>query len=109
MTKCYLCGKGLLKKQKTEFSLYGVSLGMFDAEICNICHEKFFDEKASEEIDAVAKQKGLWGLEAETTIGQAGDSLIVRIHKPLAEFLKLKKGGKVRIRPEDKRHVLVEI
>jgi hypothetical protein len=89
--------------------LYGVSLGKFDAEVCNSCNEKFFGEKASDEIDKIAKQKGLWGLEAETTIGKAGDSLIVRINKQLATFFKLKKGGKIRIRPEDERHIIIEI
>jgi len=109
MTKCYLCGKGTLKRQKTDFSLYGMSLGRFDAEVCSACSEKFFDAKASEQIDKAAKQKGVWGLEAETTVGQAGDSLIVRINKQLAQFLKLKKGSRVRIRPEDKHHAVIEL
>lgn len=109
MTKCYLCQKGTLEKKKVEFKLYGELVGSFSAEVCSQCGEKFFDEKTSAKIDEAAKTKGLWGLEAETSIGKTGDSLMVRINKQLAEFLGLQKGEKVKIRPEDKKRLVIEI
>ena len=51
MAKCYLCNKGELEKKKADFSLYGKLIGKFDAEVCNTCHETFFDEGSSEKID----------------------------------------------------------
>jgi len=109
MEKCYTCEKGTLKKQKVDFKLYGELVGKFDADVCDKCGEKFFDEATSEKIDVEAKAKGLWGLEAETSIGQSGDSLMVRINKPLAGFLNLHKGEKVKIRPEDKKRLIIEV
>ena len=38
--RCYTCEKGNLTKRKTEYKLYGVSLGRFNAEVCDRC-EKF--------------------------------------------------------------------
>ncbi len=107
--KCYMCNKGNLIRKKTEFKLYGESLGKFDSDVCSKCGEVFYDEKASDLIDAAAKQKGLWGLEATTKIAQAGDSLVIRINKKLAEFMKLKKGEEVKLHPESKDKLIIEM
>lgn len=109
MEKCYICEKGMLKKKEVDFSMYGELVGKFNATVCSLCGEKFFDEKESNQIDEAIKAKGFWGLETETNISQSGDSLMVRINKPLAEFFKLYKGEKVKIRPEDKKKILIEI
>jgi len=99
--KCWEC-KGKVVKRKADFSIYGVNLGKFPAEVCSKCGEVVFDEETSNKIDSIAKAKGLWGLEARTKVGQAGDSLIIRINKKLAKFLDLKKGEEVTVAPENK-------
>ncbi len=60
--KCEECG-GKLVKKNVDFSMYGITLGKFVAEVCLKCGEEVFDEKTSDEIDRIAKQKGLFGLE----------------------------------------------
>ncbi|MBI4447926.1 hypothetical protein HY643_03015 [Candidatus Woesearchaeota archaeon] len=66
--KCYTCEKGNLKRIKSEFKLYGLILGKFNSEVCDKCGQTFFGENASNAIDKVAKQKGLWGLDAKTKV-----------------------------------------
>ena len=100
MKKCYLCEMGSLKEDKVDFRLYGKTIGKFNAEKCDKCGEVFFDEKESDKIDQAAKEKGLWGLEAETTVTQAGNSLAIRIPKKIADFMHLKKGTSTVIHPE---------
>ena len=68
--RCYICNKGTMKKKKVEYKIYGVLLGKFDAEVCDQCSEIFFDEVTSRKITEIAKQKGLFGLEAKTKIGK---------------------------------------
>lgn len=107
-SRCEECG-GAIVKSDVDFKLYGVSLGKFPAQTCSKCGEECFDEKTSEHIDTVAKEKGLWGLSATSRIGVAGDSFIIRINKRLAEFLDLKKGEEVSLRPESKNKIIVEV
>ncbi len=57
MEKCYICEKGDLQNKKVDFMLYGEKIGLFDAEVCTICGERFFDEKTSEKIDQATKAK----------------------------------------------------
>ncbi len=109
MEKCYICEKGTMEKKKVDFSLYGEFIGKFDAEVCPVCKENFFDEETSNKIDVATKAKGLWGLEAETSVGQSGDSLMVRINKQLAQFLHLQKGERIKIRPEDRKKIIIEV
>ncbi len=109
MTKCYICEKGKLIRKKVDFDVYGVSIGKFPAEVCNKCNETFFDEEISIKIDEAVKTKGLWGLEAKTKIGKVGDALDVRFNKRLVEFLNLKKGEEVTIKPETKKKIIVEL
>ena len=108
MEKCYTCEKGNLERKKVDFMLYGELIGKFDADVCSKCGEKFFDEKTSKKIDEATKAKGLWGLEVETSVGQSGDSLMVRINKQLAEFLHLHKGEKIKIWPESRKKLVIE-
>ena len=104
---CYIWEKGHLTKKKIDYKLYGVSLGKFDAEICGRCGEIFFDESTSSKMTRIAKQKGLWGLQARTRIGQAGTTLDVRLPRRIIEFLKLKKGKEVEIYPEGKNKLVI--
>lgn len=102
------CGGRIIKK-KIDFSMYGTSLGKFEAEVCQKCGEELFSEKISNQIDETAKKKGLWGLEAHTKIGKAGDSLIIRINKKIADFYGLKQGEEITITPKDKKEISVLI
>jgi len=107
--KCYICEKGNLKKKKADYKLHGISLGKFDAEICDHCGEIFFSEEVSKRMTKIAKRKGLWGLQAKTKIGQAGTTLDIRLPKKIIEFLELKKGEEVTIYPESKNKLVITI
>ena len=88
--------------------MYGVSLGVFDTEICPGCGEEFYDEKTSELINKKAKEKGLWGLESKTKIGKSGNSIIIRVSKQIADFMELQTGEEVHLHPEGKKRLVVE-
>lgn len=107
--KCYICEKGSLAKKKVDYKLYGVSIGKFDAEVCGKCGEVFFDEDASKKMNEIAKKKGLWGLQTKTKVGQAGTTLDIRLPKKIIDFLNLKKGKEVEIRPEGKDKLVISI
>jgi len=96
-------------KKKVDYSLFGVSLGKFPAEVCAKCGETCFDEETSRKMTKIAKEKGLWNLETKTKVGKVGDALDVRFNKRLIEFLNLKKGEEVTIYPESKNKVIIEI
>ena len=105
---CPICN-GKLKKVKADYEYYDIYIGKFDAEKCLECGEIFFTENASDKIDRIAKEKGLWGLERRSKISYSGNSLIVRIPKDIAEFLDLKNGKEIQIHPEGKKKLVVEI
>lgn len=109
MEKCYICEKGDLIKKKVDYKLYGIDLGKFYAEVCSKCGEIFFDEKISKKMTELAKEKGLWGLQAKTKIGQSGTTLDIRLPKKIIEFLKLKKGKEVEIYPEGNNRLIISI
>ena len=106
MKKCDECG-GKIEHKKTDFKLFGISLGKFDALVCSKCGQTLFTEEISNKIDKVAKEKGLWGLEAKSKVAKVGDSLSIRVNKKLANFLDLKKGEEVTLIPEGKNKLLV--
>jgi len=107
-TTCWECGKEMIKKP-VEYKLHGVLLGKFSALVCESCHETIFSEETSRAITAVAKQKGLWGLQAKTKLGLAGKTLDVRLPKKIIEFMKLKKGAEVTITPENKNKLTITV
>ena len=104
---CEECHGKIIKK-KVDFSLYGESLGEFPAEVCTKCGEEVFDEEVSEQMDKIAQEKGLWGLEAETKIAKVGSSLAVIINKKIAEFMGLQQGREVHIHPENKGRIVID-
>lgn len=108
MVKCYLCEKGELRRVKTPYKLYGEYLGDFEAEQCNKCSEIFYSEETSRKMTEAAKKKGLWGLNAESKIGQSGTTLDIRVPKKIIEFMNLKKGEYIKIYPEDKKRLVIE-
>jgi hypothetical protein len=103
--KCPLCG-GKLRKGKIEECMFGVSLGRFPAEICAKCGESFTDGPTTRLIEQAAKKKGIWGLGMRTKIAKAGNSLVVRIPKKLAVFLRLTQGKETYLHPEDHKLVI---
>jgi len=106
---CANCGNKDVELKKVDFKVYGISLGKFEAEVCNRCGEEVFSEEVSDKIDGIAKKKGLWGLEARTRVAQSGDGLVIRVNKKLANFLGLKKGEEITLTPESKHKLVVEI
>ena len=103
---CWECGKRL-KQQRVAYSLYGKKIGMFPAKVCGHCNETYFSEETSRKMTSIAKQKGLWGLQSMTKIGQAGSTLDIRLPKRIIKFFDLKKGEEVTIYPEDKNKMIV--
>ncbi len=107
-TKCEECG-GKLAKKEVEFKLYEESLGKFPAEVCLSCGEELFDEETSDRIDVVTKERGLWGLGAQTKLAQVGSSIAVTINKKIADFMQLEKGEEVNVHPENKKRLIIDI
>ena len=102
--KCYECNGEVIKK-KVEFSMYGIKLGLFPAEVCKKW-EEVFDSKTMETMEQKAKAKGIWGLGKKSKVIMAGNSIAVRIPKKIAEFLKLKPGKETFVHPDNKRLVI---
>ena len=106
--KCEECG-GRIQRKTVDYDYLGEHIGRFPAEVCVKCGEVVFDEDASDAIERRVKMKGLYGLGATTTVGVAGSSLVIRVTKQLAEFLKLRKGERVHIQPESRERIVVEL
>lgn len=56
--KCPVC-EGKVERKEVPYSIGGVNLGTFDADVCASCGEVFFTEASSDTIDAKAKKMGL--------------------------------------------------
>jgi len=106
--KCPICNQGTLKTGKVKEEMLGEYLGEFPAEICTQCGESFTDEETTRKIELEAKKRGIWGLEKKTTITRTGNSLAVRIPKPIADHLILREGEAIYIRP-DKKKIIIEV
>ncbi len=109
MTTCPVCEKGTLKPVKEKHVLFGVDLGTYPGEKCSKCGEVFTDSSIMQKIEAVAKQKGIWGLGKKTRIARTGNSLAVRIPKEVADYLKLREGTEAYIHPEKNKIVIEAI
>lgn len=107
-TTCWECGKEMIKKS-VEYKLHGISIGKFPALVCEKCNETIFREETSRNITAIAKEKGLWGLQAKTKIGQAGKTLDIRLPKKIIEFMKIKRRVEVTITPENKHTITIKV
>ncbi len=105
--KCPVCEKGNLAKGRIREIMFGVDLGEFSAMVCNKCSESFTDEATTRLIEEAAKKKGIWGLGKTTKIAKAGNSMVVRVPKQIAEFLKMKVGQEAFVHP-DKDKLVIE-
>lgn len=106
--RCEECG-GRIEKKLVDYDYLGEHIGKFQAEVCCKCGEVVLEEDVSDEIEKRVKEKGLFGLGATTTVGVAGSSVVIRITKKLAEFLKLRRGERVHIHPESRQRIVVEV
>ena len=106
--KCWECN-GTYRHKMVDFSCYGIILGKFKAKVCDACGDKIFSEEVSDDIDNLAKEKGLWGLESKTKVGKVGNSLDIKVSNKIAKFLELKKGQEVNIHPESKKRLIMEV
>lgn len=104
--KCPVCEKAELKKGKIREIMFGTDLGEFPALICANCKESFTDEATTRQIEKAAKKKGIWGLGKTTKIAKAGNSIVVRIPKPIADFLRIKAGQEAFVHPEKDKLVV---
>lgn len=105
---CWDCGKKMVSKT-VPYSLYGIEIGRFPAKICPKCNEPFFSEETSKKITRLVKEKKLWGLQANTRVGQAGKTLDIRLPKKIIDFIELKKGTEVTITPENKNKLVISL
>ncbi len=101
--------KGELKEKIVDYKEYGISLGKFKGKVCTNCNETYFEPEIVDKIQAKSKELGLFGLAKTTKVAQVGNSLAVRIPKELVDFLKLKKEETVRIMPNSRNQILIEI
>lgn len=101
--------EGNLARKKVDFSMYGESLGEFPALVCSKCGSEYFDDETTGKIEKIAKQKGLWGLESQTKIAEVGNSYAIRISKRIFDFMDLKKGEEVTIKPESKKKLVISV
>jgi len=109
MKKCPVCEKGTLSKKTVSYEVYEEKLGDFPALVCGACGEEWFNEATAREIEQLEKEKGLFGLSARTKISYSGNSLIVRIPKAIADFMKLSKEQVVTVHPEGRDKFSVEL
>lgn len=106
--KCWECD-GNYKYKMVDFSVYGVSLGKFKAKVCDKCGDTIFNEDVSDQIDKIAKKKGLWGLESKTKIGKVGNALDIRLSNRISKFCRVKKGTDINVHPESPKRIIVDI
>lgn len=106
---CPICGKGELHQGKVKEEMFGVELGMFDAEVCTECGESFLGADGMDALEKRAKELGLWGLASKVKIVKSGNSLVVRIPSALARYLKVKSGQEVMIAPERNKRLVLEL
>ncbi|MDP3639814.1 MAG: hypothetical protein Q8R53_01260 [Nanoarchaeota archaeon] len=109
METCDECKKGKLRKKSVEYVIYGKGLGNFPALVCDRCNETLFAGETFFAIERQAKQKGVWGIAAKTRIGTSGNSLDVKIPKPVVDFLGLRKGQEVVIEPLGEKKFQVSV
>ena len=106
--QCWECD-GRMIQRTVPYLLYGIEIGKFPALVFGKCEEVIFSAETSARITRLVKEKGLWGLQAQTKVGQAGKTLDIRIPKRITEFIKLKKGTAVTITPESRNKIVITV
>jgi hypothetical protein len=106
---CPVCGRGTLKPGMIREEMLGVDLGSCPGEMCSNCGETFLSTESMHAIEQRARELGLWGLASKVKIARSGNSLVVRIPAPLAQYLRLKKGQEVMVSPENENRLVLEL
>ena len=106
MTKCPTCNKGMLQEVMEKHTMYGIDLGTYPGEKCTSCKEVFTDAEVIKKIEAIAKEKGIWGIGQKTKITRTGNSLAIRIPRRIVNFLNLKEGEEAYLHPEGKKLIV---
>jgi len=57
---CPKCNKGELKKVIAHYKVNKLKLGNFQAFACNLCNEKWLNEKTSRKIEKLEKKNNLF-------------------------------------------------
>ncbi len=104
-----MCNKGNLAEKIVDYKEFGVSLGRYKGSICTNCGETFFDSEIAKKIQAKSKEFGLFGLAKKTKVAKVGNSLAIRIPKEIADFIKLRKEGEVRIIPKSQSELIISV
>lgn len=107
--KCPVCRRGSLRLKRVREEMFGVDLGSYDAEVCSHCGEVFFTAESVDQIEARAREVGLWGLASKVKVAKSGNSLVVRIPSPLARYLKLRNGQEVLVAPDQKHRLVLDL
>lgn len=109
MKKCPICEIGNLKEGNLEEEMFGISLGRYQAEICDNCGESIVDENTMLEIEQKARKLGIWGLAKKIKVVRIGNSLAVRLPADVAKFMKLHEGSEIFLHPEGTTKIILEI
>jgi ribosomal protein S27AE len=106
--RCPACGEGSLRKKRVHEEMFGVDLGVYEAEVCDSCGESFMSATSMDKIEARAKELGLWGLASKVKVGKSGNSLVVRIPAALARYLRMRSGQEVLVAPDRANRLVLE-
>ncbi len=109
MKKCPICGSGELKKGEIEEEMFGISLGRYNAEICDTCGESFVDEATMRAIEQKARELGIWGIAKRAKVVRSGDSLAIKIPADIAKLFKLYEGEEIFLYPAGTTKLTLEM
>ncbi len=100
---------GSVKKGIVKEEYLGHSLGEYQGWTCTKCGETMLGAESVRKAQQKAKELGIFGLSERTAIAKSGNSLVVRIKKTLADYLKLNEGRQVFLHPEGKNKLVIEL
>jgi YgiT-type zinc finger domain-containing protein len=106
---CPACRTGSLHRKSVRQVMFGVDLGSYPAEVCSECGEAFLTGESVHQVEARAKELGLWGRASKVKVARSGNSLVVRIPSSLARYLDLKSGQEVTVVPDQKHRLILEL
>lgn len=109
MKECPICGSGRLKKGEIEEEMFGISLGRYDAEICDACGESFVDGATMRMIEEKARELDIWGIAKKIKVVRSGDSLAIRVPLDIAKLFNLREGKEIFLYPEGTTKLALEI
>lgn len=98
-----------LPKKKIKYEAYGTKIAEVEVEYCKKCGEQWFDEKTTRYLEKREKEMGIWGLGSKTKVAKVGNSLAVRISKKIRDFVDMKPGEEVFVKPEGKKKIVIEL